>query len=361
MKGSIRFGELLIFIGSLFLFGQYAHSEALSEFMRADLIIVGGVGLLVCFGIAFVSRGFVLDEIVHIVALVIGAGLISLVVHRAEWGDFAFFDWGGPFSQSRSDTYPGSFSIDAATPKIEIKLMNGRVRIETANRSDYELRVSTRVRGWDDSHLKEMLDQYYLKPTLRDDGFSLTQATQTEVRRRGYSISNEVEITLPQSASYKIAIDSTNGRLTLENVRATELVLRTTNGSIRTENVSAESVEMSSNNGSLRGDLHVGSIAAKTTNGSIDLKLIPMADGSYVVTTTNGSIDLELEDKDAGYSVDADATNGRVRVELPGFNFQERSSKDRHILGRTDNFLTAEFQVDIRATTTNGSVKIEPQ
>ncbi|MBI1743292.1 DUF4097 family beta strand repeat protein [Candidatus Acetothermia bacterium] len=361
MRGSIRFGEFLIFLGALFLFWQYAPWDIFSALDRADLIIAGGIGLLICFLLALVSRWFALDELIHIVALVIGAGLISLshdVIHTANWswGDFSFIDCsGGPFSQERDDTYTHALSANAANPNIQVQVLNGRVDVETANRPDYEVRIHTCVRGWDFDHLKEVLDQTYPKPELREDGFSFIQAKPS----RGFGMSANVEIILPQSASYKVSIDSSNGRLLLENLSATDLNLSTMNGSITLTHVAAQSVKLHSTNGSLKGQLSAASLAATTTNGGVHLELTPTASGRYDVRTTNGGIELDLATQAIGYAVAADNTNGRIRVNLPQFTTQGQSRN--HLSGQTANFAAASIQVSLTVHTTNGSIEIRPQ
>ena len=358
MRGSIRFGEFLIFLGALFLLWQYAPWDTFSALTRADLIIAGGIVLLACFLLALISRWFALDELIHIVALVIGAGLISLVIHTAgwDWGDFSFIDCnGGPFSQERDDTYTHALSASAANPNIQVQVSNGRVDVETANRPDYEVRVHTCVRGWDFDHLKEILNQTYPKPELQEDGFSLIQAKPS----RGFGMSARVEIILPQSASYKISIDSSNGRLVLENLLATDVNLSTTNGSITLTQVTAQSVKLHSTNGSLKGQLSAASLSATTTNGSVHLELTPTASGRYDLRTTNGSIELDLATQEIGYAVAADNTNGRIRVNLPHFAAQGQSRN--HLSGQTANFASAPVQVSLTARTTNGSIEVRSQ
>jgi hypothetical protein len=362
-RASIRIGEFLIFLGALFLLGQYAHGLTLTNIQQADLIIAGGIGLLMCFVLALVSRWFLIEEIIHIAALLIGAGLISLIIHTTAWNEWEFFSWwDGPFDQSRNDSYSKVLSSEASAPLIEVKLINGRVLIETASRSDYALQIQTRVSGWDDDSLSEMLDQHYPKPLLRDDGFSLvqTQEALAEVRRRGYRLSTEVEISLPEQFTYRILVDSTNGRLRVEQVKASEISLSTSNGSIQVDRLFASTVELRSSNGSLKGELSAATLTARTSNGSINFKLTPTATGQYDVRTSNGSVDLyATTNATIGYSVEAEVSNGRVRVELPHFADLEPSRQ--RVRGQTENFSSASIQATIHATTSNGSIEIRPQ
>jgi hypothetical protein len=357
-RATIRWGEFLIFLGALFLFLPYAPWGNFSPAEQADLIIYGGIGLLVCFGIAYFSRWFVLDEIVHLGALVIGAGLITLVLHMAKWEGLELGDLGGPFSQVRENDYSQTLSPTVTRPAIEVQIRNGEVRLRTdARRTDYTVRVRTRVRGWSDARMRELLDAWHTAPQLREDGLSLVQETSAPTRWGWYSVRTDVQIVLPQSPSYRVTLRSTNGRLRVEDLSATEIVLTTTNSSIIVERVTAQSVNMRSTNGSLRGTLDVANFTGTTTNGSIDLTLTPTTSGRYQLRTTNGRIGLELPHPGAGYAIAADVSNGRVSVKLR--NFQAAEQSRRRVRGETAHFSAAAVQVRIEASTTNGSIEIK--
>jgi DUF4097 and DUF4098 domain-containing protein YvlB len=361
MRGSIRFGGFLVFIGSLFLFLQYAHWAPLSQEEKANLIIAGGVILLGCFVLSLLSRWFILDEVIHLGALVVGAGLISLVLHTVDpdkWEEFSFFEFAGPIHHQQEQIDHGQFALTSEAPSIEVNLPQSRVTVTTADRPDYEIKIETKAHAWSEERAKELVAEWQSKYQLEKSANGLSLKTTAETGRFWQMVSISVEIVLPQSASYKLNLASRNGRLILEKLNATNIVLSTSNGAIALNQVRAQTVQMTSSNGKLEGSFSVGaSLIAKTSNGAIDFEITPISSGRYELRSSNGRVSLELKRKDIGYAVSADTSNGRIRVELPGFATEVNEKKQ--VTGRTTNFASAEFQVDISTHTSNGNVTIK--
>jgi hypothetical protein len=81
---SVRWGELFIFIGVLVLALQYIDWKAFAPIERADLVIAGGIVLLMCFVLALWSRSLLVDELIHLVALVVGGARLGVDTHSVR-------------------------------------------------------------------------------------------------------------------------------------------------------------------------------------------------------------------------------------------------------------------------------------
>ncbi len=361
MRGSIRFGGFLVFIGSLFLFFQYAHWAPFTQEQKAELIIAGGVILLGCFALALLSRWFIFNEVIHLVALVVGAGLVSLVLHSTEpdkWEDLSFFEFAGPFHQEQELVDHGQFALVAGIPSVEVSLPQSRITVTTADRPDYEIKVTTKAHAWSEARAKELAAEWQSKYQLEKTANGLSLKATEGVRRVWHSVSIYVDIVLPQSASYKVNLTSSNGRLTVEKMNATDIVLSTSNGAIELNRVQAQTIQVTSSNGKLEGNFSVGSsLVAKTRNGAVDFEIMPTASGRYDLRSSNGRINVELKRRDIGYAVSASTNNGRIRVDLPDFVTEIKEKKQ--MTGRTANFGSSEFQVELSAHTSNGSLTIK--
>jgi hypothetical protein len=126
---SVRWGELFIFIGVLVLALQYIDWKAFAPIERADLVIAGGIVLLMCFVLALWSRSLLVDELIHLVALVVGALALGLILT-------ASVGFPSPFSVSKAVSFEESVG-DAQTLKITLDIQNGDITVQTWERETF--------------------------------------------------------------------------------------------------------------------------------------------------------------------------------------------------------------------------------
>lgn len=350
-SGAIRFGELLIFIGVLVLSLQYVNWSALPMDQLADLVIAGGIILLVCFGLALGSRSLLSDEFLHLIALIIAAGVIGLIISgsgAASWASIA-----GPVRAEATLPFEGSFAADASAPSVEIQLINGEAMVQTWERDTYQLIIHARAHGWSRSHAQRALEDAILRPQTSPSeiAFSAPHAPWTAVQ-----VETDVQLFLPRGHTYALNLTTVNGELRVEAIQATEAQLKTVNGQIQLSALTADRVTLETLNGRISGELAAGDATASTTNGAIELTLDSMT-GTYDLSTLNGRVRLTLpKDPQVGLSMMAESALGSVGVEPTDFVFtrQER----RHIEGTTSNFPNAQTKITLRVHTTNGSIEI---
>ncbi len=200
---------------------------------------------------------------------------------------------------------------------------NGGIQVE--GWSGTEIRVLARIqtRSGSEAAAAELADEVEVLTSageLRADG-PRTRG------RESWSVSVRVQVPV----GTRLDLRSTNGGI---NVRGTEAAVtaRTTNGSIQLAGVS-------------------GPIMARSTNGGIRASLagsLRLQD-DIELRTTNGSIDLGLPD---GISarIEASTTNGGISTDFP-ITVQGR-------MGRQLSGVLGDGGAEIRATTTNGAVRL---
>jgi DUF4097 and DUF4098 domain-containing protein YvlB len=111
-------------------------------------------------------------------------------------------------------------------------------------------------------------------------------------------------------------------------------------------------VDVETTNGSIRLAGIEGSARAETTNGTIEATVRKVdAAGRIVLSTTNGSVTASLP-ADLKADVDAETTNGRVRVAYP---VQRRAGSTARALHAT----IGGGGVDLTLRTTNGNIVIQ--
>jgi hypothetical protein len=148
-SSAVRLGEFLIFIGVFVLALQYIDWGAFAPIERADLVITGGVVLLICFVLALWSRSPLLDELIHVIALVVGAAVLGLIVSKSEVSTFVNVI--RPGARRKTLSFDGNFDPSAATLTITLDVHNGDATVQTWDEgifSDRAEGASARVEFW---------------------------------------------------------------------------------------------------------------------------------------------------------------------------------------------------------------------
>ena len=155
---------------------------------------------------------------------------------------------------------------------------------------------------------------------------------------------------------------TSNATIKLEKAKAEKVTLQTTNGKIDLEDVTSHLVKLRTINGKIDLEsVDIVNIFAETTNGALKFVQISPADTwaeERVIDgkTTNGSISLELP-RGVGVKLEASTTNGQVVCDMQDTIFGEVSRK--HINGRNQRYESADKRINIKLSTTNGAVKVK--
>lgn len=352
-SSTVRLGEFLIFVGVLVLALQYIDWGAFAPLELANFVIAGGVALLICFVLALWSRSLLFDELLHLMALIVGAAALGLLVSGS--GASALVNLAGPERAEKTVSFDGSFSPDATTLTVMLDVQNGSIAVQTWEQETFQIVITARARAWSEKEAQRILSETALEPRL-----SPTEISFRAVSRPSFgffaTIETDIQLLLPRRRVYELKLSSVNGTLNTQEINAAQAELSTVNGRIRVNALTAQRMALRTVNGAIGGQVSSSEVTASTTNGSIDL-ILGSVTGSYTLSTLNGSIALDVpDDPQIGYSISAQSATSRVRVEVPHLVY--RQQERRRVEGVTGNFESATTKVIIRANTTNGGIEI---
>jgi len=351
-SSAVRLGEFLIFIGVFVLALQYIDWSAFAPIERADLVITGGVVLLICFVLALWSRSPLLDELIHVIALVVGAAVLGLIVSKSEVSTFVNVI--GPERAEKTLSFDGNFDPSAATLTITLDVHNGDATVQTWDKESFQIVLKARARAWSFGEAQRLIESVTLQPQLSPTGIGFRAPRQS--LGPFSSLETDVQLWLPRGRVYELNVSSLNGAISVQEINAATADLNTTNGRIKLNTLTAQNAKLQTTNGSIGGQLSASQATISTTNGSIEL-ILGRVTGRYELSTLNGSIELDVpDDPSVGYAISAQSATSRVRVQIPGFVFQQQER--RRVEGTTSNFESATTTVTINASTTNGHIEI---
>jgi DUF4097 and DUF4098 domain-containing protein YvlB len=257
-----------------------------------------------------------------------------------------------------SDTEVLSGDVDLASLNVEVLDRNGAITVETWDRDGYRIDLTLRAKGSSDSQAEQRLQDIDILFTDSVNGDTQTLDLDFEVPNdqwNNYAVT--VLVKVPENVELELNLDTSNGRITLENIIATEIALETSNGAIELNDVNADILSGSTSNGRIQGRVDGREVELETSNGSIDLTLPGTQTGSYELSTSNGSIDLNVPTgNDMGYSVNLRAGLGSVDLNLDDLDYSV--DENRHKVAETEGFDARDIQITIDADTSIGSIDI---
>jgi len=108
------------------------------------------------------------------------------------------------------------------------------------------------------------------------------------------------------------------------------LTLSTTNGDVAFDGVEADTISASTTNGRISGSVQAADMTAGTTNGAISLSLPCTRTGSYELETTNGNVDVNVVPSgDVGFDLDASTSSGGATLDLSGLAYETSTSRHK--------------------------------
>ncbi|MCI2429182.1 hypothetical protein LM604_00810, partial [Candidatus Acetothermia bacterium] len=237
-SGAIRFGEFLIFLGVLLLGLQYIPWGNFAPSDLSDLVIAGGIVLLIGFGIALWSPSRLLDEIVHVLVLIVGALVVSLLL--AQSGVSFWVNLAGPIRLERSFSVEGTFALEG-TPTVKLYFVNGNVSLQGGEGEEVRAKVTARARGWTPADAGRALNEIELAPPqISSESIEFDQRLLR--LGLGSAVELDFQLSLPRERIYRLDIETVNGRIEIRALNAAQVRLKTMNGKIDLRDLVAQSV-----------------------------------------------------------------------------------------------------------------------
>lgn len=235
---------------------------------------------------------------------------------------------------------------------VELQNVNGAVTIEAWDQNEVRIEAEKKVKV-DGDKAREIMKQLQIEVSETAGGLRIvTRMPKRDGNLREWlsgdnvHVGVEYRIRVPRDA--RLGIENTNGKVTVTGTRG-KADLETTNGGVVVDQAGGE-IEIGTTNGSIEVTRSAGVVQASTTNGSIDVELDTAPDADQLsFSTTNGSITLQVPGN-AGMTLDAAATNGRVSSD---FEVTSGRSDRRRLEGDVNG-----GGGKVRLRTTNGSIRI---
>jgi DUF4097 and DUF4098 domain-containing protein YvlB len=349
------FGGFLIGLGAgwyLFRFLDFSFD------IFAYILILMGAGMIIN---ALLSRegrksplqglfGGIIGGLILALFLTQGFGIIGDI-----FSEFRDFD-GTNYRATDTEILSGDIDLDKLYLEVDDK--NGAITVEKWDRDGYRIDLTLRAKGSTDTHAQQRLQEIDVLFSDSLDGGTQTLELGFDIpgnQWNNYAVT--VEVKLPENVELELNLDTSNGRITLQDIIASRITLDTSNGDIELNDVYSDILTGSTSNGKIQGQIEGNNIELRTSNGSIDLTLTGTSSGKYELSTSNGSIDLTVpKDSNIGYSVDLRTSIGRLDLNLDDLDYS--INENRHKVAETDNFDSMQTQITIEAETSLGSIEI---
>lgn len=169
-------------------------------------------------------------------------------------------------------------------------------------------------------------DDYTLNTDILGKRLIVSVEDQSQFFSFNFRHSYSLQVYIPASGVESLAVDSKNGALQANGIKAAEMSLETDNGRITVESVECDVVIVETNNGAIEVSDIDADIRARSSNGRI---VFSEVSGELRAQTNNGRIELAAETLD--FPVNFETNNGRIEIHT------ETEPANVRIQARVDN------------------------
>lgn len=236
-------------------------------------------------------------------------------------------------------------------PILDFKSINGSITLNKWQKDNVSIKVTCEYKNG----LLDNNEEFY-KFYLEDDRLVFTPILNKD-------ISIKLDVFLPNKDYKEIVLNTTNGRIQMQDINADKLNAITTNGAITVTRVKGEKIYLSTKNGRIEALGLSGEIVdLSTSNGRIVCNHLDINKATNVnLSTSNGSITSNLGDLTKGAAFDLDTSMGSVTLEYPDMIFinkEQGLSGNRRTLAHNPNYDEDGDNLQYNASTSNGSIRI---
>ena len=269
-----------------------------------------------------------------------------------DWGSLPFAFGGEAYRFE--ERFEGEFAGEGPII-LDLQARNGRIEVFGSEAKGWRAVLRKKVRAQDEAQAKQRAAEI----AKFSSGPQTIRFTEETKGWNGSGVSLEIHV--PQNLVYDVQARSSNGRVVIENLRATDLVGRTANGKVAAVAVAAGTADLTTANGNISFTGTAGDLECKTANGSIQFRLVPESNMRCRLRTTNGSIKVRTPaDHGLGHKVKAQTGHGGLEVSLPDFEvkYEEKQFGRRRLEGQTRGYDDKGVKLEMTARATNGSIKV---
>ena len=261
-----------------------------------------------------------------------------------------------PYTANTTRSYRGAVTTNLLY--LEVRNINGPVTLSTWNRPEYSINLTIRAGGISQNDANNSLAA--LNPSLSE---SIVNSEDRLVLQYGIPISSysrysiSVTVHLPSNATTSLKIDSSNGHISLANLKANTLMLETSNAPIMLNNVVATTITASTSNARIEGMIQAQGAAFSTSNAPIALTIISKTNAVYTLLTSNAAINLKVSTStQIGYSLNLSTSNSNININLQNLNYtlNQNNAKKAQTIG----FNSLPIQTTITGITSNAAIVV---
>lgn len=181
--------------------------------------------------------------------------------------------------------------------------------------------------------------------------------------KQGNLKTQNASIEVKSSNIEELIANTNNGRVLLDGVSAQNLGLKTSNGKFYLAGVKAETTVLKTSNASVNVDaIETEKLLVKTSNGRIELSNYNHETMEEVdLTTSNASITIDRLPEEKAVSLDLETSMGNIQVNKDNLVYiknQHANYGMKRVLAESIDYENAESKIEIKATSSNGSIKI---
>ncbi len=267
------------------------------------------------------------------------------------------FGWGPSHTYEREIT--GSFDSACVEEQGWIDLRaagrNGGISLKGSDSDEYRIVIRAKVRGGDREQARDVAEQFC---KVEEEGASLTIDGRTDMPANS---SVALECFVPRAHRYNADLVTSNGRVGVEDLKATRIVVSTSNGRAACERVDAEEVDMNTSNGRIQVEEVSGAIKAHTSNGTVRITPANVTTSSqFEAVTSNGKIVFNYEpEEEVGVAFEARTSNGKIKTGWDDLDYEidnQRGKRRTHVKARTGGFDDKPIQLTVDLKTSNGKI-----
>ena len=219
---------------------------------------------------------------------------------------------------------------------IEVETQNSTVEIVPTKDADIKIELTGKTTGDSKQDLSAEINGTTLNIKLKDQ-----RQKFFNLNFNNFSESFTLKVYLPEKEYASLKVNSSNGRIQLEQLKVKDLFAESDNGRIELKNITSTNVNVKTDNGRITLDYVDGKIKGKSSNGRISV-LTKDLDRPMELNTDNGRIEIQTEKEPTNTTFDVDTDNGSIDI-LDKYD-------ENAVIGKGENL--------IRLSTSNGRISI---
>lgn len=350
----IGFGGFLLGLGLGWYLFQYIDLgfEAFSY-----LLILMGLGMIIS---GLLSKGGRQHPISGVYGGIIGGLFFAAILTQGFSFVFNITDQftdlaDGPYRVTEDFTL--NTAVTGDTLEFNIDSVNGAIDVYSWSGDTVKWEIEVKAKGDTNTEAEDRLAEF--EYDLSSDDVGGVQEISLSFPLTGFEWSNYavlIDVYVPSGLTSDFYLDTTNGKISLNDITCTNVVIGTTNGEINLNNVESEVIQADTTNGVITGTINTPRSTLGTTNGAIEITYIETS-GTHNLSTTNGVISINLPTgSDIGYKVNFDTNIGAVDVNLSDMNYSVDTTRTK--IGESNGYSSKTTQLEINADTSIGGIEV---